>query len=203
MRGGSQANTKYLNGVAVTYLLLEHPLTLYILCCSINDCSLDEILVLKPRGYTLLHLNCRTLQTNNCSGSRSTCKECFLIRKQKIGPRGFCGRRQQVGRRGGPTWRGPDVTRSRHGSSFGRAPTHAGSPCRNLQIRENPRREGPIDRRHHHDHHPHHITTGSSRQNGEHSQDPEDLLQGQQVQQAHPAQGHSVQGRQGLRVRAG
>jgi hypothetical protein len=32
---------------------------------------------------------------------------------------------------------------------------------------------------------------------GEHSQDPEDLLQGQGLPQAHPAQGHRVQGWQG------
>lgn len=38
---------------------------------------------------------------------------------------------------------------------------------------------------------------------GQHSQDPKHLLQGQGVPQAHPAQGHPVQGWQGLVVRAG
>lgn len=38
---------------------------------------------------------------------------------------------------------------------------------------------------------------------GQHSQDPQHLLQGQGVPQAHPAQGHPVQSWQGLPVRPG
>lgn len=40
-------------------------------------------------------------------------------------------------------------------------------------------------------------------QTGQHSQDPKHLLQGPGVPQAHPAQGHPVQGWQGLALRTG
>lgn len=82
------------------------------------------------------------------------------------------------------------------------APTHDHQPRRKLQsqrkIIEPPSYDNstttPTD---------HHITTTPSRENGERTQDPEDLLQEPRMRQAPAPQGHPVQGRQGFGVRAG